>query len=277
MAWLPLLVAVALVQAAPQADAVQTTAEAVTDAAEAAEQQSAAAPVPVPPPIIVTDPSSVPAEQAPAYPPQAYVQQSSGDRRIQLLTYEPDQIVTLAVSPGFASVVELGEDERVENLVVGNSAGWQVTANRRGDRIIVKPLGGAGPSNLIVLTGSRRYVFVLDPFGETSFIMRFRYPQAVQAAAVAAAGTVPLGYRFRGNKGLFPLAMSDDGRRTTIRWGEQNVLPAIFAMADGRHEQLVNGRMIGNDYVIEGAAPRYKFRYGKVEATAIRQTPKRRR
>lgn len=202
-----------------------------------------------------------------------------GDRRIQLLTYDPDQIVTLSVSPGFASVVELGEDERVENVVVGNSAGWQVTANRRGDRIIVKPLGSAGPSNLIVLTGSRRYVFVLDPFGETSFIMRFRYPQAVQAAAVAAtaASAAPLGYRFRGNKGLFPLAMSDDGRRTTIRWGEQNVLPAIFAMDDGRNEQLVNGRMVGNDYVIEGAAARYKFRYGKAEATAIRQTPKRRR
>ena len=277
MAVLILLVAVALVQAAPQDEGVEaTTTEAVT-AAEAADQFSKAAPVAVPPPPAVIDPVPVPVEEAPAYPPQAYVQQSSGDRRIQLLTYEPDQIVTLAVSPGFASVVELGEDERVENLVVGNSAGWQVTANRRGDRIIVKPLGNAGPSNLIVLTGSRRYVFVLDPFGETSFIMRFRYPQAVQAAAVAAAGAVPLGYRFRGNKGLFPLAMSDDGRRTTIRWGEQNVLPAIFAMNDGRHEQLVNGRMVGNDYVIEGAAPRYKFRYGKAEATAIRQTPKQRR
>ena len=199
------------------------------------------------------------------------------DRRLQLLTYDPDQIVNLSVSPGFASVIELGEDERVENVVVGNSAGWQVTANRRGDRVIVKPLGGAGTSNLIVLTGVRRYVFVLDPFGETSFITRFRYaPTQAAAATVAsvAANTVP--YRFRGTKGLFPLAMSDDGRRTTIRWSPQTSLPAIFAL-NGRKEALVNGRMVGNDYVIEGAAPRYKFRYGKAEATAIRQTPKRRR
>ena len=84
-------------------------------------------------------------------------------------------------------------------------------------------------------------------------------------------------YKFRGDKALFPLAMSDDGRRTVITWGEQNALPAIFAMNDGRHERLVNGRMVGNDYVIEGAAIRYKFRYGKAEATAFRQMPKRRR
>lgn len=274
---LPLLVAVALLQTAPQGEVVQPTPETQADAPEA-DQQVPPDAAQAPAQQVVPEPAPAAPEEAPSYPPPTYVPQSSSDRRIQMLTYNPDQIVTLAVSPGFASVVELSEDERVENVVVGNSAGWQVTANRRGDRIIVKPLGNAGPSNLIVLTGSRRYVFVLDPYGETSFIMRFRYPPPVQAAATvaAAAGSVPLGYRFRGNKGLFPLAMSDDGRRTTIRWGEQNSLPAIFAM-NGRKEQLVNGRMVGNDYVIEGAAPRYKFRYGTAEATAIRQTPKLRR
>ena len=279
---LPLLVAFALVQDAGQgqvdaAAAAAAAQEVQADALQAAEQEMSST-SPQPPPQPVPEPAPVAVQESPAYPSQTYVPQSSGDRRIQLLSYDPDQIVTLAVSPGFASVIELSEDERVENIVVGNSAGWQVTANRRGDRVIVKPLGGAGPSNLIVLTGSRRYVFVLDPFGESSFIMRFRYPQLATAAATVAtaAGGAPLGYRFRGNKGLYPLAMSDDGRRTTIRWGEQNVLPAIFAM-NGRQEQLVNGRMVGNDYVIEGAAPRYKFRYGKAEATAIRQTATRRR
>lgn len=275
MAWLPFLAAIALTQAAgqvppepppppppgEQADADSNDGVSV----DVTPTQAQPVPEPVQPPV-----------QDPAYPPPPYPQAGLVDRRIQLLSYDPDQIVTLSVSPGFASVVELSEDERVENVVVGNSAGWQVTANRRGDRIIVKPLAGASPSNLIVLTGTRRYVFVLDPFGESSFIMRFRYPQRVQASAVTVASAGATGYRFRGNKGLYPLAMSDDGRRTVIRWGEQNVLPAIFAM-NGREEQLVNGRMVGNDYVIEGAAPRYKFRYGKAEATAIRTVPKRRR
>ena len=277
MAALPFLVALALVQAAApsQPDPVQPAGDAAADAAQPDEQEVSPDPAQVPAQQVSPDPGHAPVEDAQAYPPQPYAQPGMADRRIQLLAYAPDQIVTLAVSPGFASVVELGQDERIENVVVGNSSAWQVTANRRGDRVIVKPLSGASPSNLIVLTGSRRYVFVLDPFGETSFIMRFTYPQPVQTAAaanVAAEST----YKFRGHKGLYPLAMSDDGRRTVITFGEQNVLPAIFALK-GRKEQLVNGRMVGNDYVIEGAALRYKFRYGTAEATAVRTLPKQRR
>lgn len=275
---LPFLVALALVQNAPQAEPEQPAPDPQDEVSAPVSTIQSVAPPPVapPPPPVAYVTESAPSEDQGASP-QAYPTAGAGDRRLQLLTYDPDQVVTLPVSPGFASVIELGEDERVENVVVGNSAAWQVTANRRGDRVIVKPLGGAGTSNLIVLTGLRRYVFVLDPFGETSFITRFRYasaPAAAAAAAYVAANTVA--YRFRGAKALFPLAMSDDGRRTTIRWNPQTSLPAIFAL-NGRKETLVNGRMVGNDYVIEGAAPRYKFRYGKAEATAIRQTPKRRR
>lgn len=275
MALLPFLVAVALVQAAGQAE-VTAVQDAPVEAVQADEPDVSPDPAQAPAQQVLPDQGQAPALDAPAYPPQPYAQSGLADRRIQLLAYNPDQIVTLAVSPGFASVVELSEDERIENVVVGNSSAWQVTANRRGDRVIIKPLSGASPSNLIVLTGSRRYVFVLDPFGETSFIMRFTYPRAAQAAAVAATVAAAQTYKFRGHKGLFPQAMSDDGRRTVIRFGEQNVLPAIFALK-GRQEQLVNGRMVGNDYVIEGAALRYKFRYGKAEATAIRTMPKRRR
>ena len=274
MTLLSLLLAVALVQAAPQDEQAQPDPQADAADEQLSTVQRLNAPVPIPAPVPVQAQPPAPVDEAPALSPQSYAPASVGDRRIQMLSYDPDQIVTLPVSPGFASVVELRDDERVENLIVGNSAGWQVTANRRGDRVIVKPLGGAGTSNLIVLTGSRRYVFVLDPFGESSFVTRFQYPQAV--AAEAASSAAAISYRFRGAKALFPLAMSDDGRRTTIRWGDQNALPAIFAI-NGRKEALVNGRMVGNDYVIEGAAARYKFRYGKAEATAIRQTPKRRR
>lgn len=284
---LPLLAALALLQPTPQQpqpqpqeEPAQAPATEVQDDGHVTTEAATTPPPPAPAPPQVQAPAPVPVDEAPAYAPQAYAAQGMSDRRIQTLPYSPDQIVTLSVSPGFASVVELGEDERAENVVVGNSAGWQVTANRRGDRIIVKPLGGASASNLIVLTGSRRYIFLLDPFGDSSFILRFSYPQPVQsAAAIASAGVMPTGpgYKFRGSKSLFPLAMSDDGRRTVIRFAEHSPLPAIFAVNGRRNESLVNGRMIGNDYVIEGAAPRYKFRYGKAEAIAIRQTPRRRR
>ena len=255
--------ALAAVQQAP-ADSVQTTAQ--EEPADTAQ---------VTPEPVQDEPGQVVVE-TPQLPPvvvQSNVQPYSSDPRIQLIPYDPNRIVTLGVAQGFASVVDLAGDERVENLVVGNSAAWQVTANKRGDRVIVKPLPGASQTNMVILTASRRYVFVLDPFGQTSFVMRFSYPQPVQAMAAAAGPETT--YKLRGAKTLYPLAMFDDGHRTVIRWSAGHPLPAIFAV-NGTQERLVNGRMVGDDMVVEGASPRYKFRYGRAEATAIRQTPKRR-
>jgi len=281
MALLHLLAAAAIAQnAVQQAPPEPEQAPAEAEAAESAQAVPEGAPVepppPAPAPVLAPAPAPVPVVvQAP--PPPVLVRSSgllsASDPRIQLLPYDPNRVVTLSVSQGYASVVELAEDERVENLVVGNSGAWQVSANKRGDRVIVKPLPGAGQTNMVVLTASRRYVFVLDPYGASSFVMRFSYPQPVQpAVAVVPAAS----YRMRGSKALFPVAMYDDGRRTVIRWSAGRPLPAILAW-NGVEERLVNGRMVGDDLILEGAAPRYKFRYGGADATAIRQTPKRRR
>lgn len=278
-----------------QADVQTEPADAETAPVEEPTAPADPQPAPADPQTAPADPQTAPTnaqappadlQTAPAYPQTAPAdlrtvpaspQTALADPRIRVVPYNPDQIVTLGVAPGFAAVVELADDERVDNVVVGNSALWQVTANRSGDRVIVKPLPGAVPTNMIVVTGSRRYVFMLEPgdayYGQAAFVMRFSYPQPPETAAAAA----PLAtYRFRGSKALFPRAMYYDGRRTIISWDKQTDLPAIFAMGDGRQEQLVNGRMVGDDFVIEGTASRYKFRYGRAEATAIRQSPERR-
>ena len=279
MPLLHLLAAVALVQASAQEAPADLAPAPQEEAAEPQQSSPEAPPAEPVQPVVQPDFQPVP-QQAPPPPVlvRAIAPQLSSDPRIQLLPYSPNQVVTLSVSQGFASVVELAEDERVENLVVGNSGTWQVTANKRGDRIIVKPLTGASQTNMVVLTATRRYVFMLDPYGQTSFVMRFSYPQPVQpvATAAAAAAAAETSYKLRGAKALFPLAMFDDGRRTVIRWRAGQPLPAVSAL-NGRQERLVNGRMVGEDFVIEGASPRYKFRYGNAEATAVRQTPRQRR
>lgn len=211
----------------------------------------------------------------------AQLSTAQADPRIRLVAHNPDEVVTLSIAPGFAAVVELAPDERVDNLVVGNSSAWEATANRSGDRVIVKPVSGASPTNMIILTGSRRYVFLLDPGSNyevpTSFVLRFSYPEAAASAAAAPSRSVVASYRFRGDRALFPRAMYQDGARTVISWDKQAPLPAIFAMDGGRGERLVNGRMVGDDFIVEGNAARYKFRFGSAEATAIRHLPKRRR
>lgn len=195
----------------------------------------------------------------------------TGDPRVQLQTYDPDRVVNLSISQGYAAVVELAPNEAIDNIVVGNSAVWEVTANSSGDRIIIKPQPDAQTTNMIVLTDKRRYLFVLDPFGsggEGLFVLRFSYPEAVMPVAppVALAS-----YKLSGSKALFPAAMSDDGQRTRIRWPKGAPMPAVFAIGDRGKETIVNGRMAGEDYVIEAVARRFVFRLGNARAVANRK------
>jgi type IV secretion system protein VirB9 len=203
--------------------------------------------------------------------PQAMFQPS--DPRIQTLTYNAGQVVTLSVAQGYATVVELLPEERVDTVVVGNSAGWQVTAARAGDRIVVKPLQGATTTNLVVITDAHRYAFLLQP-GDggmaSPFIVRFTLPADPRSDTVLLAQT--RSFRLSGDKGLFPLEMSGDGQRTRIRWKANAPLPAIFAGDAHGKETLVNGRMVDGVYVVEGAAKRYTFRIGRRRAVATAVT-----
>ena len=199
---------------------------------------------------------------------------AAGDPRIQEFPYRSDQVVPLSVTLGYAAVIELAPDEQVDSVIVGNSNGWQITETSRGDGIVVKPLAGASPTNMIVITSGRRYVFLLSAPGDgmSSFVVRFNYPDG-NARVAGGAAAEPATYRLSGARSLFPVVMRDDGRSTFIRWRKETALPAVTAIRDG-HESLVNGRMVGDHYVIEGVAARYQFTYGDLQATAVRRVTK---
>lgn len=193
------------------------------------------------------------------------------DPHIRIVAYSPNQVVNLGVGFGYAAVVELSPDERADSVVVGNTAGWQVTATHRGDSVVVKPLPGAAATDMVVVTGTRRYVFLLEPgdsAGGSLFVVRFTYPDG-DAPAVAAQPVAT--YRFRGAKELFPAAMHDDGKRTIVTWGAGTLLPAVFAITRDGREAIVNGRMVDGDYVIEATSPRFVFRLGNAQAIATRR------
>jgi type IV secretion system protein VirB9 len=194
------------------------------------------------------------------------------DPRIQVVAYSPGEVLTLRVALGYATVLELSSDERIENVVVGNSAGWQVTPNRRGDRLVVKPLATAATTNMVVITDARRYVLLLEPgSGDlTPFVVRFTYP-AADPITLSKEPQQLATYRLRGDKVIMPIAMTDDGQRTRITWQPGTDLPAIFAVDSRGKEGLVNGRMVGTDYIVETVARRFVFRLDRKRATASRR------
>jgi type IV secretion system protein VirB9 len=169
--------------------------------------------------------------------------------------------------------VELERQEVVESIVVGNSAVWQVTVNGSGDRVVVKPLAGAVPTDMILLTAERRYVFMLHPSngtGQGHLVLAFSYSQSALGSGASSSGAAET-FRFGGAKALFPNAMRADTERTTITWDEKAALPAVFSMTEDGEESIVNGRMVGRDFVVEGTARRYVFRLGEQRAVATRR------
>lgn len=219
--------------------------------------------VALPPQTPVAVPSAPPAYALPA------------DPRIQTVEYRIDQVVPLRVASGYAVVVEFATEEQVENVVVGDAAGWQVTLNHGGDRLIVKPLGTMGTTNMVVLTNLRRYVFLLqsaDDPSQAAFALRFAYPSSSPSAPTERPNRAT--YTLKGSRSLFPLAMTDDGARTIVTWAAATPIPAIFAVDKDGRESLVNGRMVDNDYVIEGVVARYVLRRARDKAVATRMTGK---
>ncbi|HEX8641135.1 MAG TPA: TrbG/VirB9 family P-type conjugative transfer protein [Allosphingosinicella sp.] len=207
---------------------------------------------------------------------QVQPQPGAGDPRVQTVDYHPDQVVLLQAAPGYQVTLEFG-DERIENVAIGDSGSWQVTANRRGDYLFVKPLQAA-PTNMTVVTDARVYLFELAPLygasAEMAYTVRFRYPNGEAAAEeTAQAATEPSvegRYRISGARSLRPAGISDDGVHTYIEWPPERELPAVYALlADGR-ETLVNGMMRDEVYVIDEVVPRLVFRIDRREARAVR-------
>lgn len=203
-----------------------------------------------------------------------------GDPHVQQVDYDPEQVVALNAVPGFSITIELSPDERVENVALGNSGAWQVQVNRRGDRLFIKPLGTDAPTNMTVLTDARQYNFILRANGDerltTPYVVRFIYA-GLQPASLVAAPAPPTLFKLSGDRTLWPAAMSDDGKFTSIKWDADQAMPAVYRIDEHGSESLVNGSVQDGVYVIEGVARKFVFRLGKIEASARRKTAKAKR
>lgn len=203
---------------------------------------------------------------------QVRPQPGAGDPRVQSVMYDPDQVVLLQVPVGYELTLELAPDERIENVAVGDSGAWQVTPNKRGDRLFIKPIQGGVTTNMTVVTDARAYLFELSPGspGDAAFTVRFRYPPppvpAQPDTAVVAAGR----YKLSGDASIRPDAISDDGSKTFIVWRADQTLPAVFVIDRDGKETLADGAMRDGRYVLDSVSDKLIFRLDRKVAGATR-------
>ncbi|MCZ8320824.1 MAG: TrbG/VirB9 family P-type conjugative transfer protein [Novosphingobium sp.] len=210
------------------------------------------------------------------------------DPRLAARTYNPDEVVRIDGQLGVQASITFAEDERIENVAVGDAASWQITPNKRANLLFVKPLAGKARTNMTVITDRRTYFFdlVAGNSPKPLYVIRFTYPDEPkpapqQAAAPAlneaeaqlAEGEKPIDpallnfqWARRGDARIQPVQLYDDGQSTYLTWSRDVPLPAILIRDETGAEGPVNYAVRGDTIVIEGVPSPIFLRAGRNSA-----------
>lgn len=199
---------------------------------------------------------------------------AGGDPRIQVVDFDPSQIVRLTVAPGYQLTVEFGPDELIQSVAVGDASSWQATPSRRGDNLFLKPVASGVSTNMTVVTTVRTYLFELTPaYGPSSdmaFTLRFNYPTPESEPAEEEEVAVKGRYKLSGSSVVRPIRISDDGIHTYIEWPHDDPVPAVYAIDRSGRESLVNGMMRDDIFVVDSISQQLVFRIDNHVARARR-------
>jgi len=195
-----------------------------------------------------------------------------GDPRIHVVMYDPSEVVELHGVLGYQLSLEFDPQERIENVAIGDSLGWQVTPNRKANLLFLKPMAKRPDTNMSVVTNLRRYNFQLSVRGKpagraTPYSVRFQYPEPVMAmVAPSPAPPPPIdrnhAYSYQGSTKTLPDRLFDDGEATFFVFREQEDLPAIFSVEPDGGEAVVNSHMRDGYIVVDRIAPGFVLRRG---------------
>lgn len=223
------------------------------------------------------------------------------DARLATRLFNPDEVVRVEGKLGVQASIAFAEDERIENVAIGDSNSWQVTPNKRANLLFVKPLAVRAQTNMTVVTDRRTYFFDLVSGASAAplYVLRFKYPdepKPVQAAAtpaltaeesqvIAAKGadqpvdpaTLNFAWRSKGKAALLPARVYDDGMATYLQWSASTPIPAIQIRDEAGTEGPVNFAVRGDVIVIDGVPGLIVLRSGKDFATIENAGPPRKR
>ena len=209
------------------------------------------------------------------------------DARLRYVDYNAGEIYRLAGCMGFQTTVTLASNEHVDTVSIGDSSAWQVTANKRGDLMFLKPTSPKAFTNLTVISDKRTYNFELRSAsdadcnkGRVAYELRFRYPPEAPVGAPVSGPKAPVdpnaflppaekrntAYSYTGTTELVPLRVFDDGQSTYFRWSASISTPAVYALNNDNSESIVNYSARGDYLVVEQVARAYVLRRGALRA-----------
>lgn len=205
--------------------------------------------------------------------------QSPPDNRIAVISPGTGGELPLRSALGSHITLIFEHGEVVLSVIAGDPSAISVSVAPQGDSLsIISARVPANPT-IAVVTTRREYRFklVFGPKDDVVYVVRLAEaaaPQQVSPAPTPPAATLTSTYKFKGDNGLRPISVNDDGERTYIVWAGNQALPAVFAINALGDEETIDTSMRGGVMVIEGVFPKLVFRIGKHKATAIRPVPR---
>jgi type IV secretion system protein VirB9 len=211
------------------------------------------------------------------------------DARIRVARYDGDEVYKLRGFVGYQIDLEFEAGETFTGLGAGDLEGLSFVG--QDNHLFLKPKVAKVATNLTVLTSRRHYQFDYiaspqrpaadDP--DVIYALRFTYPPpAAQADADAAAKRLDsqlasaaakrlrnIDYWYCGQSTLRPVAASDDGVHTRLRFAANSDLPAIFVRNEDGSESLLNFSMDAGDVIVHRVARQFVLRRGKLTGCVV--------
>src|SRR5277367_6248561 len=196
------------------------------------------------------------------------------DSRIRVAAYNADEVYKLRGFVGYQIDLEFEPGETFTGLGAGDLEGLSFVG--QDNHLFLKPKAAGVATNLTVLTSRRHYQFDYTAMAQRPtaddpgviYALRFTYPPLPeQSAAEAAAKRLDsqlesaesrrprnTDYWYCGGPVLKPIAASDDGVHTRLRFAANADLPAIFVGNEDGSESLLNFSMDMGDVIVHRVA-----------------------
>jgi len=226
-----------------------------------------------------------------AVPAEIVPSKGAVDSRIRVAAYNGDEVYKLRGFVGYQIDLEFEAGETFTGLGAGDLEGLSFLG--QDNHLFLKPKAARVATNLTVLTNRRHYHFdytALSHRGTADdqaviYSLRFTYaPAPALAAAEAAAKRVESqlesasthrpqnsDYWYCGQPTLRPVAASDDGVHTRLKFAANAELPAIFVRNDDGSESLLNFNIEAGDLIVHRVARRFILRRGKLTGCVVNQ------
>ncbi|MGO9934005.1 MAG: TrbG/VirB9 family P-type conjugative transfer protein [Steroidobacteraceae bacterium] len=223
-------------------------------------------------------------------PAEAVPVKGAVDPRIREAAYNTNEVYKLRGFVGYQIDLEFEAGEIFTGLGAGDIEGLSFVGQE--NHLFLKPKATRIATNLTVLTNRRDYhidytATAQRPAAEDDVIYALRFTYSALPGQLAAetnakrldsqlesaAANRPRNtdYWYCGEAALRPVAASDDGVHTRLRFSASSDLPAIFVRNEDESESLLNFSMDAGDVIIHRVGRQFILRRGRLTGCIVNQ------